>query len=407
MDGTLLDSKKNITDADRNAIRRFTELGGHFSVATGRTIQSFEQYLELLELKEPVIMYNGAAIHDFTAGKTLFTHPLPESAKKTALSILEAMPELGGEVQFGAQVTDIELDAAGCVQAVIVNGEERIEADAVFLGIGHSARDTYRMLQRRGLVMEPKAFAMGVRIEHPQELIDRNQYGVDAGHPLLPAADYALTFQDREGDGRGAYSFCMCPGGFVVAAASELGRVVTNGMSNYARDSGIANSALLVQVSPADFGTNALSGMALQEKLESLAFALGGSDYRAPVQSVGDFLSGRSGSTDFLVTPTYRPGVKPADLHDCLPDYITATLERALPHFNKKIPGFASADVPMTGIEARSSAPCRLRRDRATFMAEQHSGIYPIGEGAGYAGGIMSAAVDGLRAALAFLSETK
>ncbi len=322
-------------------------------------------------------------------------------------NIRQQIIELGGEVQFGAQVTDIELDAAGCVQAVIVNGEERIEADAVFLGIGHSARDTYRMLQRRGLVMEPKAFAMGVRIEHPQELIDRNQYGVDAGHPLLPAADYALTFQDREGDGRGAYSFCMCPGGFVVAAASELGRVVTNGMSNYARDSGIANSALLVQVSPADFGTNALSGMALQEKLESLAFALGGSDYRAPVQSVGDFLSGRSGSTDFLVTPTYRPGVKPADLHDCLPDYITATLERALPHFNKKIPGFASADVPMTGIEARSSAPCRLRRDRATFMAEQHSGIYPIGEGAGYAGGIMSAAVDGLRAALAFLSETK
>ncbi len=147
--------------------------------------------------------------------------------------------------------------------------------------------------------------------------------------------------------------------------------------------------------------------MELQEKLEGLAFALGGSDYRAPVQSVGDFLSGRSGSTDFLVTPTYRPGVKSADLHDCLPDYITATLERALPHFNKKIPGFASADVPMTGIEARSSAPCRLRRDRATFMAEQHSGIYPIGEGAGYAGGIMSAAVDGLRAALAFLSENK
>ena len=197
----------------------------------------------------------------------------------------------------------------------------------------------------------------------------------------------------------------MCPGGFVVAAASEKERVVTNGMSNYRRDSGIANSALLVQVAPADFGQEVLSGMALQQELEGLAFALGGRNYFAPVQTVGDFLKGTSGSTDFLTKPTYAPGVKAADLHRCLPDFITKTLAGALPYFDRKIPGFADAGVVMTGVETRSSAPCRIRRDRATFVAEATPGLYPMGEGAGYAGGIMSAAVDGMKAALAFLHQ--
>ena len=317
-------------------------------------------------------------------------------------NIRQEIIRLGGDVRFGAQVTDIEL-AGGTLTALIVNGEERIAADAAFFAIGHSARDTYEMLYEKGLAMEAKAFAIGVRIEHPQSFIDRAQYGADAGDPRLPVADYALTFQDRE-TGRGAYSFCMCPGGHVVAAASETGRVVTNGMSDYARDSGVANAALLVQVTPEDFGDGVLAGIAFQRKYEALAYELGGRNYFAPVQSVGDFLAGRHGSTDFLVAPLYRPGVTPCDLHGCLPGVVTATLAHALPHFGRKIPGFDAPDVPMTGIETRSSAPCRIRRDRATFVAERTPGVYPIGEGAGYAGGIMSAAVDGMKAALAYLS---
>lgn len=310
---------------------------------------------------------------------------------------------LGGEVRFGARVTDLELGEEG-VEAVIVNDDERIPADIVFLGIGHSARDTYRMLLSRGVAMEAKPFAMGVRIEHPQEFIDRAQYGEDAGNPRLPVADYALTYKDPV-TGRGAYSFCMCPGGLVVAAASEEQRVVTNGMSNYRRNSGIANGALLVQVSPEDFGAGVLAGMKLQQELEGLAFDLGGRNYFAPVQTVGDFLKGTSGSCEFLTQPTYAPGTRPADLHRCLPDFITKTLASALPWFDRKIPGFADAGAVMTGVETRSSAPCRIRRDRQSFVAECTPGLYPMGEGAGYAGGIMSAAVDGMKAALAFLTK--
>lgn len=319
-------------------------------------------------------------------------------------NIRQEIIRLGGEVRFGCQVTDLEL-VQGAVRSVIVNGEERIPADVVFLGIGHSARDTYQMLLAKGVAMEAKPFAMGVRIEHPQEFIDRAQYGEDAGDRRLPTADYALTYQDPVTK-RGAYSFCMCPGGQVVAATSLEGHVCTNGMSNFHRDSGTANGALLVQVGPADFGREVLSGMLLQDKLEALAFDLGGRNYFAPVQTVGDFLQGTAGSTQFLTRPTYQPGVKAVDLHHCLPDFMTKTLAGALPWFDRKIPGFADAGAVMTGIEARSSAPCRIRRSRETFVAEANPGLYPMGEGAGYAGGIMSAAVDGMKAALAFLDET-
>lgn len=319
-------------------------------------------------------------------------------------NIRQEIIRLGGEVRFGCQVTDLEL-VQGAVRSVIVNGEERIPADVVFLGIGHSARDTYQMLLAKGVAMEAKPFAIGVRIEHPQEFIDRAQYGEDAGDRRLPTADYALTYQDPVTK-RGAYSFCMCPGGQVVAATSLEGHVCTNGMSNFHRDSGTANGALLVQVGPADFGHEVLSGMMLQDKLEALAFDLGGRNYFAPVQTVGDFLQGTAGSTQFLTRPTYQPGVKAVDLHHCLPDFMTKTLAGALPWFDHKIPGFADAGAVMTGIEARSSAPCRIRRSRETFVAEANPGLYPMGEGAGYAGGIMSAAVDGMKAALAFLDET-
>lgn len=309
---------------------------------------------------------------------------------------------LGGEVRFNSQVTDLEI-AAGKIAAVIINNDERQECDILFMGIGHSARDTYKMLLDKGVFLEPKPFAMGVRIEHPQELIDRSQYGKDAGKYNLPSADYALTYKDKATN-RGAYSFCMCPGGQVVAATSLSGHVCTNGMSNYKRDSGIANSALLVQVSTADFDSGVLGGIALQEKIERAAFKLGGNNYFAPVQTVGDFLNGTSGSKEFLTTPTYQPGVTPTDLHSCLPRFITATLESALPYFDTKIKGFADKGAVMTGVEARSSAPCRICRNDS-FQSISLAGLYPIGEGAGYAGGIMSAAVDGMKAALAFLTE--
>ena len=309
---------------------------------------------------------------------------------------------LGGEVRFNSQVTDIETKA-GKIAAVIINNDERQECDTLFMGIGHSARDTYKMLLDKGIFLEPKPFAMGVRIEHPQELIDRSQYGKDAGKYNLPSADYALTYKEKATN-RGAYSFCMCPGGQVVAATSLAGHVCTNGMSNYKRDSGIANSALLVQVTTADFDSGVLGGIALQEKIERAAFTLGGNNYFAPVQTVGDFLNGTSGSKEFLTTPTYQPGVTPTDLHSCLPRFITATLESALPYFDTKIKGFADKGAVMTGVEARSSAPCRICRNDS-FQSISLGGLYPIGEGAGYAGGIMSAAVDGMKAALAFLSK--
>ena len=262
------------------------------------------------------------------------------------------------------------------------------------------------MLHEAGVEMEAKAFAVGVRIEHPQAFIDRMQYGDAAGSEYLPAADYAFTYRDTIG-GRGVYSFCMCPGGMVVAAASEEGRLATNGMSNYHRASGTANSALLVQVNPADWGGDVLGGIRFQRELETRAFHLGGGDFRAPVQSVGDFLAGRTGTMDFAAAPTYAPGVRPADLRVLLPAECTASLARALRHWDARVPGFGAADIPMTGVESRSSAPCRILRDAGTMEAVSAAGLYPVGEGAGYAGGIMSAALDGLKAALAFLGKIK
>ena len=310
---------------------------------------------------------------------------------------------MGGEVRFGAQVTGVEVHE-GRLAALVVNEAERISTDAAFFGIGHSARDTYAMLHEAGFMMEAKAFAVGVRIEHAQTFIDRMQYGAAAGSPQLPVADYAMTYHDEAG-GRGVYSFCMCPGGMVVAAASEEGRLVTNGMSNYRRNSGVANSALLVQVSPSDWGRDVLGGIRFQRELEERAFRLGGGDYRAPVQSVGDFCAGRTGTQDFAVTPTYAPGVRAADLRALLPPACTASLARALTFWEERVPGFGAADVPMTGVESRSSAPCRILRDAETMASVSAAGLYPIGEGAGYAGGIMSAALDGLKAALAFLGK--
>lgn len=311
---------------------------------------------------------------------------------------------LGGRIHFNAAVTDFEFDAGGNVAAVIVNGSEKFPAGAVFLGVGHSARDTYEMLARNGVAMEVKAFAVGVRIEHAQEFIDRAQYGEDFGNAKLPAADYFLTFKGKT---RGAYSFCMCPGGQVVAAASEAGGVVTNGMSNFARNSGVANSAILVTVDAGDFknfGGDVLSGVRFQRHLERLAFKFGGGNFKAPVQSVGDFLSGRADSKNFAVAPSYPLGFAVADLNKILPVEVSATLKDALNFWNGKIKNFAAADIPLTGVETRTSAPCRILRDKISRQSVSHGRIYPIGEGAGYAGGIMSSAVDGIKSARNFLS---
>ncbi len=316
----------------------------------------------------------------------------------------EQIIQSGGEVHFQTKMTELiikEGEVKGVVCRNLVTESDETYYGPVILATGHSARDVYRYLAHAGIDIEAKGIAVGVRLEHPSQLIDQIQYHNRQGRGrYLPAAEYSFVTQV---DGRGVYSFCMCPGGQVVAAASEAGRLVTNGMSNYRRDSGVANAALLVQVTPEDFGPGVLAGVAFQRDYEARAFAAGGGDYFAPVQSVGDFLAGRAGSSDFLVPPSYAPGVRTARLADCLPPAVCATLAHALPQFDRRIPGFAAPDVPMTGIETRSSAPVRIRRDRQTFLAERTPGIYPIGEGAGYAGGIMSAAVDGMKAALAYL----
>ncbi|MDF2521219.1 MAG: hypothetical protein K0R84_1847 [Clostridia bacterium] len=325
--------------------------------------------------------------------------------KVVVKNIRNRIIELGGEVRFEAQVTDIILEGDKAV-GVVVNDSERIYSKVIMAALGHSARDTYKMLHERGVHMVQKPFSIGVRIEHPQSMIDRSQYGSFAGHPALGAADYVLTFRSQT-TGRSAYSFCMCPGGSVVAAASEEGMLVTNGMSEYRRDKENANSALVVSVSPDDFeGDHPLAGMEYQRKWEALAYRAGGSNYNAPVQLVGDFLAGKSSGNFGEIKPSYTPGVTPTDLHNCLPDYVTATLAEALTDFDKKIKGFARHDAILTGVETRTSAPVRIVR-KEDMESENIQNLYPIGEGAGYAGGIISAAVDGIKAAERIISQYK
>jgi uncharacterized FAD-dependent dehydrogenase len=305
---------------------------------------------------------------------------------------------LGGEIRFGSRVEDVEIER-GEVRAVLLADGTRIAASHVVLAVGHSARDTFGMLQQRGVHIEAKPFSIGVRIEHPQSLIDRARLGRNAGNPLLGAADYKLVHHC--GNGRSAYSFCMCPGGTVVAATSEPGRVVTNGMSQYSRNERNANSALVVGVTPADFpgsDSDALAGIAFQRHWESLAFEAGGGNYNAPAQRVGDFLAGRPSTTLGTVVPSYTPGVTPSDLTRCLPDYVVAALRESLPAFGREIAGFAMDDALLTGVETRTSSPIRITRGE-DFQSINTRGLFPAGEGAGYAGGILSAAVDGIKVA--------
>jgi uncharacterized protein len=317
--------------------------------------------------------------------------------KTVIKNIRNSIIELGGEVRFFSKVTDILIDNAAA-KAVVVNGSETIESNVIIAALGHSARDTYEMLFGKGVSIAPKPFSIGVRIEHLQSMIDEAQYGSFAGHPRLGAADYLLTTRSRA-TGRAAYSFCMCPGGQVVAAASEQGMLVTNGMSEYKRDKENANSALVVSVTPEDFGSShPLSGMEYQRTWEGKAYELGGRSFHAPVQLVGDFLQGKASQVLGRVRPSYEPGIKLCDLHLCLPDYVTQTMKEALGDFDRKIKGFASRDAILTGVETRTSAPIRIIR-KENMESETVKNFYPIGEGAGYAGGIMSAAVDGMKAA--------
>jgi uncharacterized FAD-dependent dehydrogenase len=304
---------------------------------------------------------------------------------------------LGGEIRFQSRVDDIEIENE-CVQAVRLASGERIETRHVMLAIGHSARDTFAMLQARGIYLEAKPFSIGFRIEHPQSLIDRSRHGAYAGHPLLGAADYKLVH--HAGNGRSVYSFCMCPGGTVVAAASEPERVVTNGMSQYSRNERNANAGIVVGISPQpDYPGDALAGVALQRHWESRAFVLGGENYCAPAQRVDDFLAGRPSTAFGEVQPSYTPGVQLCDLSSALPDYAIAAIREALPAFGRQIRGFDRPDALLTGVETRTSSPIRIRRDDATLQSLNTRGLYPSGEGAGYAGGILSAAIDGIKVA--------
>ena len=306
---------------------------------------------------------------------------------------------LGGEVRFNTQVTGIQTEN-GQVVGLEVNGGEIIDCDTVVLAIGHSARDTFEMLHAMDIPMEPKAFAMGARIEQKQQTIDAAQYGMV--NPVLPPADYKLVQHLEDGS---VYTFCMCPGGYVVAAASEEGRVVTNGMSHADREGENANAALLVTVNPGEFPyAGTLGGMYWQREIEERAYQISGS-YKAPAQRVGDFLAGKASDGPGEVQPTYRPGVHWCDLHDVLPEKLTNSMEAALPLLDQKLKGFAGPDAVLTAPETRSSSPVRILRDEGRQSALR--GLYPCGEGAGYAGGIMSAAVDGIMTAEAILEALK
>ena len=306
---------------------------------------------------------------------------------------------LGGEIRFQSRVNGLHIEQGQLHGVRLADGEE-IAAEQVVLALGHSARDTFEMLHASGVFMETKPFAVGFRIEHPQTLIDKARLGPNAGHPLLGAADYKLVH--HASNGRAVYSFCMCPGGQVVAATSEAGCVVTNGMSQYSRAERNANAGIVVNVTPADFGAgngaNPLAGIAFQRQLESRAFELGGSTYEAPGQLVGDFLAGRPSTILGKVIPSYQPGVHLTDLATALPDFAITAIREAILAFDRQIRGFAMPDAMLTGVETRTSSPLRLTRGE-DFQSLNVKGLFPAGEGAGYAGGILSAGIDGIRVA--------
>ncbi|HDY7485207.1 TPA: NAD(P)/FAD-dependent oxidoreductase [Vibrio vulnificus] len=304
--------------------------------------------------------------------------------------------ELGGEIRFSTRVDDIHMEDGQITGVTLSNGEE-LKSRHVVLAVGHSARDTFEMLYERGVYMEAKPFSVGFRIEHKQSMIDEARFGSNAGNPILGAADYKLVHHCK--NGRTVYSFCMCPGGTVVAATSEEGRVVTNGMSQYSRAERNANSAIVVGISPEiDYPGDPLAGIRFQRELESNAYRLGGENYDAPAQKIGDFLKGRDPSALGDVEPSFTPGIKLTDLEKALPPFAIEAIREAIPAFDRKIKGFASEDGLLTGVETRTSSPVCIKRDKE-YQSVNLKGFYPAGEGAGYAGGILSAGIDGIKVA--------
>jgi uncharacterized FAD-dependent dehydrogenase len=316
--------------------------------------------------------------------------------RQVVKQIRQEIIDLGGEFYFNASLTDVSINKMS-LQSIVINNRVEIPCAVLVLAAGNSARDVYRLLQEREVRLVPKAFAVGLRVEHPQEWVDKTQYGKYAGHPLLGSADYHLTYQDKA-MGRSVYTFCMCPGGYVVGTASEPGQLVTNGMSYFARDSGVANSALVVTVFPDDWGKTALGGMEFQQALEEKAFRMGGENYRAPSQRLRDFMAHRYDDEGDYSLATFKPGITPANLWELLPHPLGEVMERGIKYWNRRMEGFIHEQAILTGVETRTSAPLRIERG-----PELHSvnvtNLYPCGEGAGYAGGIVSAAVDGLKVA--------
>jgi hypothetical protein len=308
---------------------------------------------------------------------------------------------LGGEIRFQQQVTDVLIED-GHLRGVMLATGEQIRTDHVILALGHSARDTFQMLHERGVFMEQKPFSLGFRIEHPQTLIDQARFGKHAGNELLGAADYKLVHHAK--NGRDVYSFCMCPGGQVVAAASEPGRVVTNGMSQYSRAERNANAGIVVGITPKDYPGNPLAGIEFQRQWESRAYELGGGNYEAPGQLVGDFIKGIASTQLGSVEPSYQPGVHLTDLATSLPKYAIEAIREALPAFERQIKGFSMYDAVLTGVETRTSSPLRITRGE-DLQSLNVKGLFPAGEGAGYAGGILSAGVDGIRVAEALATQ--
>ena len=361
------------------------------------------------QIKDPKF-YGRKVMHEFVragAPEEILYVSKPHIGTFRLTGVVSTMREeikaLGGEVRFESKVADFLIEDGRMAGVVLANGET-LRSRYVILALGHSSRDTFRMLHQRGVFIEAKPFAIGFRIEHPQSQIDQARLGKYAGHPELGAADYKLVYHAK--NGRAVYSFCMCPGGTVVAATSEPQRVVTNGMSQYSRNERNANAGIVVGINPEqDFPGGPLAGVELQEQLESRAFALGGEDYCAPGQLVGDFIRGKRSHTFGEVEPSYKPGVRLGDLAPSLPDYAIEAIREALPAFGKQIRGFDRDDAVLTGIETRTSSPLRITRDHDTLQSLNTRGLYPAGEGAGYAGGILSAGVDGIKVAEALAKQ--
>jgi uncharacterized FAD-dependent dehydrogenase len=377
-DAGLLDTESNVQFGEGGA--------GTFSdgklTCRSRDIRSNWFFQKLVETGAPPEILYQAKPH-------VGTDKLKEVVKSLRGKILE----LGGDIRFGERVAEL-ITVGNTIRGVITSNGERIESDAVILAIGHSARDTFEALADQGVTLTPKPFAVGFRIEHPQAMIDTAQYGSAAGHPFLGAADYHLTHQSA--GGRAVYTFCMCPGGHVVGAASETEHLVVNGMSYHARNGINANSALLVTVNPQDYEPGPLGGIAFQRKIERGAYLAGGGGYKAPVQRATDFLENIPSTSLEGLAPSHQPGVLPGDLGALLPEALTEALREGLKAMGQKLRGFSGSEAVLTGVETRSSSPVRINRDSITMESVSHSGLYPTGEGAGYAGGIVSSAVDGI-----------